>query len=194
MLRFLKNSEVEIVGICGFTASGILSCSKPNMVIRLDTAIEWKISTIHDDERILPMFRFRWYYHHPTSCCELELCQQVSMFNVCCLGGGGGQGGQTNHGMLGVVQSSFLCQRKILTTDNYISTPSLFICLLIIHLFASCCFCWFSLLLLYFNFCCQTCLFSVLLALNGHIEKMQLCQCQQVCFILITNRTQVACT
>lgn len=59
MLRFLKNSEVEIVGICGFTASGILSCSKPNMVIRLDTAIEWKISTIHDDERILPMFRFR---------------------------------------------------------------------------------------------------------------------------------------
>ena len=118
------------------------------------------------------------------------------MFNVCCLGGGGGgQGGQTNHGMLGVVQSSFLCQRKILTTDNYyISTPSLFICLLIIHLFASCYFCWFSLLLLYFNFCCQTCLFSVLLALNGHIEKMQLCQCQQVCFILITNRTQVACT
>lgn len=116
---------------------------------------------------------------------------QCSMFVVWV---GGGQGGQTNHGMLGVVQSSFLCQRKILTTDNYISTPSLFIFLLIIHLFASCCFCWFSLLLLYFNFCCQTCLFSVLLALNGHIEKMQLYQCQQVCFILITNRTQVACT
>ena len=29
------------------------------------------------------------------------------MVNVCCLGGGGGQGGQKNHGMLGVVQSRF---------------------------------------------------------------------------------------
>ena len=34
-----------IVGIWGFTVSGILSCSKPNTLIRLDTAIEWKIST-----------------------------------------------------------------------------------------------------------------------------------------------------
>ena len=66
---------------------------------------------------------------------------------------------------------------------------------MIICLFASCCL----LLVLFTVVVFQILLsnlffFSVLLAVNGHIEKMQLCQCQQVCFILITNHAQVACT